>query len=561
MKKGNRTKGFLFVMIICLLVGCFSFESEAAAKIYWRNTANTRTVLVNSSTTLKTNYKNSKVRWSSSNKKIATVSSKGKVKFKKTGTVTIKCRTKKSSKRYVKCKFYVKKKASSFRISPSRSTLYVGESCGSNFSIYPSNAYNVRTWSSSNPSVATVDGNGYVIARNPGSATITAILKDGTNRKSSYTVNVISRIIQSEAGTKFIAHRGFSSQAPENTITAFKLAGDAGFWGAECDVQVNKDGTFVIFHDDDLSRMSAGKDKRSIKEISDGDLEKNIIKTGSNYENFKGDPDATKIPTLDRYLEVCKEKHMVPVIEIKMAFNEQIDETVQTQSIEDVEKDEFPVEEYSEDVTREKTDMVATDSEEIEMEKTESEEAEVEITGQEEINISELSEMETKETVPEDEQAVMENEEETQDIPEVIELHGQELQTADETTLKELYDKVKGAMHDPLTKEKLPYVFIAFDVNCIEKMEEFYIQDNDKPKMSIQWLIGKGSYNDDVLKKCREKGRGLDIAYGALPSSSFRTVRGQGVPINVWTVDDLTKTRELFDAGADYITTNVKNFE
>jgi glycerophosphoryl diester phosphodiesterase len=34
---------------------------------------------------------------------------------------------------------------------------------------------------------------------------------------------------------KYVAHRGQSMNAPENTIPAFELAGRSGFWGIECD--------------------------------------------------------------------------------------------------------------------------------------------------------------------------------------------------------------------------------------------------------------------------------------------------------------------------------------
>jgi uncharacterized protein YjdB len=54
-----------------------------------------------------TNYKNSKVTWSSSNKKVATVSSTGKVKGIKAGTATI---TAKVGKKSVKAKVTVRKK-------------------------------------------------------------------------------------------------------------------------------------------------------------------------------------------------------------------------------------------------------------------------------------------------------------------------------------------------------------------------------------------------------------------------------------------------------------------
>ena len=46
-----------------------------------------------------------------------------------------------------------------------------------------------------------------------------------------------------------VAHRGLSSEAPGDTVKAFELAGDAGFWGvAETDIRMTKDGKFVAVH-------------------------------------------------------------------------------------------------------------------------------------------------------------------------------------------------------------------------------------------------------------------------------------------------------------------------
>ena len=52
------------------------------------------------------------------------------------------------------------------------------------------------------------------------------------------------------------AHRGLYSldqSVPENSLTAFRLAVEAGY-GAELDVQLSKDGQVVVLHDDDLKR-------------------------------------------------------------------------------------------------------------------------------------------------------------------------------------------------------------------------------------------------------------------------------------------------------------------
>ena len=53
------------------------------------------------------------------------------------------------------------------------------------------------------------------------------------------------------------AHRGLfdnNSQAPENSLPAFKLAVENGY-GIELDVQLSKDGIPVVFHDATLNRM------------------------------------------------------------------------------------------------------------------------------------------------------------------------------------------------------------------------------------------------------------------------------------------------------------------
>ena len=54
---------------------------------------------------------------------------------------------------------------------------------------------------------------------------------------------------------KRIAHRGFSSEAPENSYSSFVLAAEGDFYGIECDVWKSKDGVFVVSHDGNMERM------------------------------------------------------------------------------------------------------------------------------------------------------------------------------------------------------------------------------------------------------------------------------------------------------------------
>ncbi len=55
---------------------------------------------------------------------------------------------------------------------------------------------------------------------------------------------------------EFIAHRGESADAPENTLAAFRLAWERGLPGIELDVHVTRDGHPVACHDPDTGRTT-----------------------------------------------------------------------------------------------------------------------------------------------------------------------------------------------------------------------------------------------------------------------------------------------------------------
>lgn len=52
------------------------------------------------------------------------------------------------------------------------------------------------------------------------------------------------------------AHRGGALSAPENSMSAFKLAVSMGYRYLETDVHVTKDGVLIAFHDDILDRVT-----------------------------------------------------------------------------------------------------------------------------------------------------------------------------------------------------------------------------------------------------------------------------------------------------------------
>jgi len=115
-----------------------------------------------------------------------------------------------------------------------------------------------------------------------------------------------------EVKMKYIAHRGLSSKAPENTIPAFELAAkEQRYFGIECDVQTTKDNQFVIFHDDDLQRMA--KVKKRVRDLTYEEILKYSISKGNGIKKY---PDL-KIPLLTDYLEICSFHNKTAVIEVK----------------------------------------------------------------------------------------------------------------------------------------------------------------------------------------------------------------------------------------------------
>ena len=93
--------------------------------------------------------------------------------------------------------------------------------------------------------------------------------KEIEKRYEGFTDIQTSKAVQSTDDFGSIAHRGFSSQAPENTFAAFDLAIENKFYYIETDVQLTADNIPVIIHDDTVDRTSNGKGKVSEKTLSD----------------------------------------------------------------------------------------------------------------------------------------------------------------------------------------------------------------------------------------------------------------------------------------------------
>jgi len=106
---------------------------------------------------------------------------------------------------------------------------------------------------------------------------------------------VLSEIQLPEKG--LCAHRGAMETHPENTLTAFRAAVEAGAHMIEFDVQLTKDNKMVVMHDGTVDRTTNGTGK--VSELTFAEIRK--LDAGSwKSPEFAGE----KIPTLDETLSV-----------------------------------------------------------------------------------------------------------------------------------------------------------------------------------------------------------------------------------------------------------------
>lgn len=107
-----------------------------------------------------------------------------------------------------------------------------------------------------------------------------------------------------------IAHRGYSAEAPENTLAAYRLAKEKGFSYVECDISFTKDGTPVLLHDSSIDRTSNGQGELS-------DLTYDEIKGFDFGGWFSSDYAGEKIPKFSEFIDLCVELELHPYLELK----------------------------------------------------------------------------------------------------------------------------------------------------------------------------------------------------------------------------------------------------
>ena len=123
-------------------------------------------------------------------------------------------------------------------------------------------------------------------------------------------------------GVKMVAHRGVSGLERENTCAAFVAAGNRSYFGVETDIHRTADGRYIVFHDDNLTRLLG--DGRVVEEMRFDELR--ALRLTDLDGNARGD---ILLPTLEEYVHICKKYDKDCVLEIKNHFEpEDIDNVI-----------------------------------------------------------------------------------------------------------------------------------------------------------------------------------------------------------------------------------------
>ncbi|MCI9176494.1 MAG: hypothetical protein HFH49_16500 [Lachnospiraceae bacterium] len=195
MKKWKKV--LLALLLVCLTAGqCVTAQAAKKSSPKYKVTMNKSvyTMKKGKSIQLKASKnkaaKKKKVVWTSSNKKVATVTSKGKVKAKKNGKATITAKLK-GTKIKTTCKIVVGTPVTKIKLNKKSVELEEGGKAKLKVTVSPKKPTNKKvTYKSSKKSVVTVNSKGEIKAVKAGEAKITVTAADGTGKSASCKVTV-----------------------------------------------------------------------------------------------------------------------------------------------------------------------------------------------------------------------------------------------------------------------------------------------------------------------------------------------------------------------------------
>ena len=143
-----------------------------------------------------------KIVWTSSNPNVVTVDEKGRITAVGSGTATITATAKYANHVSGSCMVTVKQMVEKVVLDNYNLSLFPSQTATLTTTVLPENASNKSLiWTTTDPRVVTVDGDGKVTAVGPGSALVTASTQDGSGQSGSCTVTVrqpVEKVVMSQ---------------------------------------------------------------------------------------------------------------------------------------------------------------------------------------------------------------------------------------------------------------------------------------------------------------------------------------------------------------------------
>jgi glycerophosphoryl diester phosphodiesterase len=109
---------------------------------------------------------------------------------------------------------------------------------------------------------------------------------------------------------QIIAHRGSSTDRPENTLAAARRAIEAGATAIETDVRTTRDGHLIILHDAAFDRTTNGTGRVSERTLAE-------IRKFDAGSWFAPEYAGQRVPTLAEILSLCRESKVDVLLDLK----------------------------------------------------------------------------------------------------------------------------------------------------------------------------------------------------------------------------------------------------
>lgn len=181
-----KSGGFVVSCLLTVTEKSTSVEVDPTSKYLQKGKKFTIKATVTSATAT-----DKSVKWKSTKKSVASVTSKGVIKGKKVGTAYIVATARDGSGASARCKVRVVRKVTKITLNKYTAKLLVGKTLKLKAKVHPKNAtIKSVAWSSSDNSIATVDSSGRVQGLAAGMVKIRAKAKDGSGKSAVCLITV-----------------------------------------------------------------------------------------------------------------------------------------------------------------------------------------------------------------------------------------------------------------------------------------------------------------------------------------------------------------------------------